>query len=218
MEWQIPVNTLFTQVFGIAQPLIRKFQVNTEEGEPVRPSYKLELIEEEEEEDFIKSSLGTPVQFAMGFKGGSEFNYFLNGEIKKKPMDECWLPFTSLATFSHAKRLTETYMSGHDDSVIEQYGFEPWSIKIQGFLIKGEKSLTGDSGLASIADQVRKLNEWKNLADSISVKGKAFEWNGIHKVAIVNITWPAARDLDMNVIKPFEISLRSVTPIELIEI
>lgn len=218
MEWQIPVDTLFTQVFGIAQPFIRKFNVDMNEGEAKpRPAYSVIMEEEDEQDEFLTSSLGTPVQFSMAFVE-SEFRYFQNGEINKKKLSGSYLPFTSVASFTRAKRMTETYMSGHKGSVIEQYGWEPWNIRVQGFIIKNEFSLLTVEKDTSVGAQVKKLQEYEELSDSIPVKGKCFEWLNINKVAIISISYPEARDLDLSVIKPFEINMRSVEPIELIEL
>lgn len=213
MQISIPIPTLFNQVYGISQTLIRSYKITEEEKKNYDPKYMIQ-VGEETNPDLITSQLGTPVQFPMGFVGDYEYNIRRGGRIEKKFMKGTWLPFTSVASFSRAKRFTETYMSGQQGSVIEEYGFEPWDIRVQGFIIKNDKALVG--GNSTVEDQVRELQQWEELSDAIQVKGRHFEVLNIHKVAIISISYPDARDLNAEVVKPFEMRLRSVEPIELI--
>jgi hypothetical protein len=200
MQIQIPIPSLFTQVFGISGILMSKFKPPDEENQ---------------DPEMLTSNLGTPVQFPMGLVG-SNYNVRQNGRIVKKFIKGVWLPFTSVASFSRAKRTTETYMSGQNGSIIEEYGFEPWEIRVQGFIIKNDKALIyGDS---TVEDQIRELLQWEGLSDAVGVKGRAFEVRNIHKVAILGITFPDARGSNIEVIQPYEMKLRSVEPIELTDL
>jgi hypothetical protein len=210
MRFQIPISTLFTQVFGIAAPLIRKYKVTQDESNSALAKYNVHFEPAERDHDSVDTILGTIHQFPMEFVAGN-YNVMNNGIIENISVDGMRLPYTSVASFSRAKRFTETYMSGYKGSVIEQYGWEPWHIRIQGFIIK-----ENDYKLQSIADQVKEMQKYEELCDAIKVKGKVFEWLKIHQVAIVSINYPDARDLDMSVVKPYEMILKSVEPIELI--
>ena len=215
-QYQIPINSLFTQVFGIAGPLIRSYKIPPEEKKTKNLNYQVGQIDSPEvTQDTIKSSLGTPVNFWMAFVGG-EYNKRISGEITQVSRTGMYLPFTSVATFSRAHRWTETFMSGQEGSVIEEYGFEPWDIRIQGFILRNDKNLV--SGKSTIEDQVKELELYEGLSDAIGVKGRVFEWLGINKVAFGKIEYPAARDLNMEVVKPYEIFARSIVPLELIDI
>lgn len=209
MEFQIPIDTLFTQVFGLAGPSLRKYTPPAEDQSTAGLKYSINITKETDEEE-VKSNLGTPVSFPMWFKDG-QYNVVNAGEIERLPFTELLLPYTSVATFSRAKRETETYMSGHKGSVIEQYGFEPWDIKIQGFIIKGN-----DKKKQSVADQMKELQEREEISDSIEVRGKVFEWLKINHIYMKKIDYRPARNLNLDVIMPYEMSLRSVEPIELI--
>lgn len=215
MQFQIPLDTLFTQVFGIGAALTRHYKVPSDEQNQANLKFTVNMGTEITE-DLITSQLGTPVQFPMGFVGNESYNYRKNGKMDKKFLRGLWLPFTSVASFTRAKRITETFMSAQEGSVIEEYGFEPWDIRIQGFIIKNDKSLV--VGNSTIEDQVKELQQWEGLSDSVSVKGKIFEWLDIHKIAILKIAYPEARELNMEVVKPFEITARSVKPIELLAV
>lgn len=210
MRFQIPISTLFTQVFGIAGPLVRKYNVSQDESNNSHAKYNVHLTPVEREPDDVETILGTIHQFPMAFEGGG-YNTMNNGIIERIVVPGMWLPYTSVASFTRAKRVTETYMSGYKGSVTEQYGFEPWDIRIQGFIIKDN-----DSKLQSVGDQVKELQLYDELCDAIKVKGKVFEWLKIHHIKIRSITYPSARDLDMSVVKPYEISASSDEPIELI--
>jgi len=211
MRFQIPISTLFTQVFGIAAPSVRKYAITEDTSKPVDNRYSIHVENEEEESQSAWTSLGTPVQFPMGIVAGT-YNRMNKGVIEKVGLPGCWFPFTSVATISRSKRITETYMGGHQGSVIEQYGFESWNIRIQGFIIKNEVS----GNVISVEDKVKELHEYESLSDAVELKGKLFEWLKIYRAAIVSINFPEARNLNMAVIKPYEITLKSVEPIELV--
>lgn len=215
-EFQIPLNTLFSQVFGIASPLIRRYKVPPDEKTDNSFFYEIgETNTEEATEDNVLSSLGTPVNFWMQFEGG-DYNKRVQGDIRKVTMEAMYLPFASVASFTRAKRWTETFMSGQEGSIIEEYGFEPWDIKIQGFIIRNDKDRV--TGKSSVEQQLKELQTWEGLSDAIKVSGKVFEWLGIHKIAFHEIDYPAAKNLNLEQVKPYEIKARSVQPIELINI
>jgi hypothetical protein len=214
MQYTIPIDTLFTQVLGVSGTLIRKYKVTKDESKPYLGAYNIEVTPQDET-DFTTNSLGLPVQFPMAFQGSKGYKYLDSGVVKQKFLGGCYLPFASVASFTRSKIITETDMSGQDDSVIEMYGWTPWQITIKGFIIAGERSLL-DKGTLSIEEQVKQLQQYEELADAIGVTGKVFEWLGIHKIAIKTISYPDAKGLDMNVIKPYEIQARSVKPIELL--
>lgn len=204
------VSSLFTSIFGVASPLIRRYRMAEEDLGTADARYKLFLTPVAKDDEQFDSNLGTPVQFPMAFQAGT-YNTMNKGVIEQVQVDGMKLPYASVASFSRAKRFTETYMSGHKGSVIEQYGFEPWQIRIQGLIIRDN-----DYKVQSVADQVQELLKYADLCDAIQVKGKVFEWYKISHVAIIDISFPASRDLDMNVVKPYEMTLKSVEPIELI--
>lgn len=215
-EFAIPLNTLFTQVFGLAAPLIRKYKVPPEEKRTDTFYYEIGDTDAEPiTEDNVSSSIGTPVNFWMAFAGGT-YKKRIKGQIQDVELGGCYLPFASVATFRRAKRYTETYMSGQEGSVIEEYGFEPWDIRIQGFILKNDKALI--SGKSTVEEQLKELQTYENLSSSIRVTGKLFEWLNIHEIAFTEIDYPAAKNLNMEAIKPFEIKARSVQPIELLNI
>ena len=208
-EYQIPLSTLFTQVFGIAAPLLRRYKIPKETSEGANLHYDFgEASTEEVNEETVKSGLGTPVNFWMKFSSGSYFKR-INGEVKKVQRNDLMLPFSSIATFSRAKRNTVTYMSGSNNAVIEEYGFEAWSIKIQGFIINNE-------GGKTIEEQVKILQLFENLSDSINIEGQLFEWLNIHKIAFNEIKWLPRRELNLESVLPFEIDAMSDEPLELI--
>lgn len=215
MQFQIPIDTLFTQVFGIVTANIRRYpNVNMAEDLGYNKTFENIEVNSQTSNNEVYNSFGEPVLSPMGFLESQEYLVRRNGELKKETRIGMWLPFTSVATFSRAKRYTETYMSGQQGSVIEEYGFEPWNIRVQGFIIKNDKALAG--GKTSVAEQIKELESYEELSDAIGVKGDLFEWLGIHNVSITNIVYPEARNLDMAQIKPFEMTLRSVEPTELI--
>jgi hypothetical protein len=210
-EFQIPLNTAFTEVFGLTGHLIRKYKISDEEKKNTPLLFEVGEIEADEiTEDQLNSPQGMPVNFWMKFAKGT-YNKRMSGDIKQVDLEDMYLPFASVATFTRAKRYTETYMSGGEGSVIEEYGFEPWDIRIQGFVLRGE-------GKGSIENQVKEMQKWENLSDAIEVEGRLFQWLGIHKIAFTVIDWKPERRLNLERTLPFEIKARSVKPIELVNI
>lgn len=200
MEFQIPVDTIFTNVFGIAYSYF--------------PSFKVGEMPAEEDSD-VYSQLGLPVQEWMAFVGRDNYRKRVNGELQEVSLKGIYLPFTSVASFYRAKRETETWMGG-EDFVTEEFGHEPWNITIQGLILKDDQKLV--TGESSVEDQVKALMAYADLADSIGVRGKMFELLKINEVKISNISFPKAREYNALVVKPFEMTLRSVKPIELIDV
>lgn len=215
MNYSVPIPSLFTQVFGISGLLIKAYKINQEEAANYNPAYTVKLADESDP-DQLTSNMGTPVQFPMGFIGDYEYNIRRNGRIEKKLMKGTWLPFTSVASFSRNKRITETFMSGQNGSVIEEYGFEPWEIRIQGLILKNDKALT--NGDSTVEQQIRELLDWEGLSDAIKVKGRGFEVRNIHRVALLGISFPEAKNYNIEVVQPYEMRLRSVEPIELVDL
>ncbi|MBL7902950.1 MAG: hypothetical protein JNK73_13215 [Bacteroidia bacterium] len=208
-EYQIPVNTLFTQVFGLAGQFIRRYQIPENEQGQNLPQYELGESEEEVTEDTITSSLGTPVHFWMAFGEGEYFKR-VKGDLEKVQRERLILPYSSIATFTRAKRKTVTYMSGCEGPIVEEYGFEAWNIRIQGFVLNKE----GDK---TIEQQVKAMQLFENLSDSVKVEGKLYEWLGITNIAFDQISWLPKRESNNLSAMPFEINAMSLQAIELIE-
>jgi Domain of unknown function (DUF6046) len=188
---------------------LRKYTPPTEEGEAAEIKYAIPAVAPIDEGTF-KSNLNTPVQFPMWFQAGV-YNIMTGGEIAGVSFSEMYLPWTSVVSFSRSKRITKTYMSSQKSVVVEQYGFEPWDIKIKGFIIKGN-----NKERTSVAEQVKDMQRFEEISDSIKVGGSVFEWLKISEVSIEKISYPDARDLNMEIIKPFEISMISIEPDELV--
>ena len=209
-QYQVPLNSLFTSVFGILSPMIRRYHVPPEEKNNNTFYFEIgETNQPEVSEDTIQSYLGTPINFWMKFNKGTYKKRF-NGELKDVQREDMYLPHASVATFSRAKRYTETYMSGQEGSVIEEYGFEPWDIRIQGFILNNAQE--GD-----VEAQVKLLSKWEGLSDAIEVSGRVFEWLQIKKLSIRKIDFMPSKTLNLESVMPFEISARSVTAVELIQ-
>lgn len=209
MEFQVPVSTILTQVFGLAGPYLRRFHLTPEQVA------EMEANRDANESADVYSMLGTPVSFWMSFVGRDNYRKRSNGKFIEVSVPGIYLPFTSVASFSRAKRLTTTFMGGQGE-VIEEFGFEPWHIRIQGLILKNDKRLV--FGKSTVEEQMKEILKYEGLSDSVGVKGKGFEWRGIHEVGIMSINFPEAKGYDPEVVMPYEMILRSVTPIELIEV
>lgn len=208
MEFQLPLDTIFTQAFGLASPNIRRFNLTTEQ------TAEMQGLEDDEDLE-VTSMLGTPVQFWMKFLKGKYKKQNL-GKIVEDDLPGMFLPFTSVASFSREKRVTESYMPFFQGEVIEDYGFESWNIDVKGLILKGDKIL--ESGKNTVDDQLKELKKYEVLSDSIFVSGKMFELLKIHEVRIKSINFPELKNWNPKVVMPYEMNLKSVHPIQLISL
>jgi hypothetical protein len=208
MEFQIPIGTIMTQAFGLVAPRFRRFSLSEDQA------VEMKQLEDDEDSE-ITSMLGTPVQFWMAFNGRDNFKKRSMGEIKEVSLSGMDLPYTSVATFTRSKRDTETYMSGQEGDIVEEYGFESWNIHVQGLILKNDKALS--KGKSTVDDQVKELLTYEAVSDSIGVKGKMFELLNIHEVRIKTLTFPPLKNWNPKVVMPYEMHLKSVQPIQLIE-
>lgn len=211
IQYQVPLNSLFTSVFGLADlHILRHFKVTDgkDHGHPAGP-YSVGNVPAQESSDYC-SPLGTPVQFWMQFNSRAYRKRQIDGTVKFVNLPDTILPFSSVAGFSRSKRYTETPMVGQKGSVIEEYGFEPWEIRIQGFVIDNEVEGT-------VKEQMARLARYENLNDGISVAGEMFERLDIDSIAFSTIDYQLSRTLNGIKVIPFEIKARSVETMELIQ-
>lgn len=169
----------------------------------------VQLVDQEELEQEL-SYLNTPIIFPMTFKGDT-YKVLKNGEVAKQKVDDFRLPSTAVASFSRKKIKAKTRAVGGKGSVKELYGFDDWQITINGFCLNDPKH---PQGAVSFQDQVDRLLEFENLADSVEVLGSLFRGKGIYRMDIDQIDFPAVVGKPRYV--PFTIIGESDEPLELI--
>ncbi|MCT4580843.1 MAG: DUF6046 domain-containing protein [Flavobacteriales bacterium] len=203
-ELRYDISQAFNAAFGAAGKLAVYDTGTTEQ--PVEnilfPNAEVITIDESN----VKSYLGTPIIFPITFLGGT-YNYYSDGQIKQKELQDLQLPATTMVDFRRSKIKRKTRVNGGNGSIKETYGLDDWKIRIRGLILP---EASGDFP----EETLLRLQEFENLADSIRVSGKLFRLLSIYKIDIDEITLPQVKGYPNN--RPFMLSCESTEPVELI--
>lgn len=204
-EIRYDISQLHSKAFGIAYANSIKYLPGAEVL--TRPDIKFdgELLEIDDEEQ-VFSYLGTPVMFTITFEAGT-YQYYEDGEILTKEMDDYVLPFSAVADFQRSKRKRSTPINGGKGSVKEVSGHNDWQIRIRGMILPEQNNRYDGEAL-------QRLLEWEELADAPKVSGKMFEYLGIYNMDIESISLPKLNDAPF--VQAFEIRGESDEPTQLI--
>ena len=173
--------------------------------EPARTAEYGSIRTVEREEAMRLSKLGTPIVFPMKFTAGSYKFYDYQSKIVEKQLADFWLPPATMVDFSRVKNISRTDVIGGNGTVKEIYGFDDWQIRIRTVCHNDE---------LSAREYEKRLIEWSEVIQSISVEGDLFGWKNIHNFVIESID---IRSLEgtPNII-PIELNCISDEPFELI--
>lgn len=205
-EIRYDISQLTNLAFGLTGSLIRYPDANHQAQAPASIDWK-GVPEVEITKSEVMSYLGTPVFMPVRFLEGKykKLNY---GRVQTVSSEEWQLPYTTLVDFNRKKIIAKTQVNGYYGEVKEMYGFGDWDIKIRGFLINNNPFKFPE-------EELRRLLEFENLTDAISVEGDMFNWLSIYKLVIEDIQLP--RIEGMPNVQPFQLSCVSDVPIELEE-
>ncbi|WP_276728717.1 DUF6046 domain-containing protein [Capnocytophaga granulosa] len=202
MDNRYNISQLFKLAFGTNLPVyltvpIGKEPAHTAEYGSVRTVGR--------EEAMRLSKLGTPIVFPMKFTAGSYKFYDYQSKIVEKQLSDFWLPPATMVDFSRVKNISRTDVIGGNGTVKEIYGFDDWQIRIRTVCHNDE---------LSSREYEKRLIEWSEVIQSISVEGDLFGWKNIHNLVIESID---IRSLEgtPNII-PIELNCISDEPFELI--
>ena len=173
--------------------------------EPVHTAEYGSIRTVEREEAMRLSKLGTPIVFPVKFTAGSYKFYDYQSKIVEKQLADFWLPPATMVDFSRVKNISRTDVIGGNGTVKEIYGFDDWQIRIRTVCHNDE---------LSAREYEKRLIEWSEVIQSISVEGDLFGWKNIHNLVIESID---IRSLEgtPNII-PIELNCISDEPFELI--
>lgn len=202
MDNRYNISQLFKLAFGTNLPVyltvpIGKEPAHTAEYGSVRTVGR--------EEAMRLSKLGTPIVFPMKFTAGSYKFYDYQSKIVEKQLSDFWLPPATMVDFSRVKNISRTDVIGGNGTIKEIYGFDDWQIRIRTVCHNDE---------LSSREYEKRLIEWSEVIQSISVEGDLFGWKNIHNLVIESID---IRSLEgtPNII-PIELNCISDEPFELI--
>lgn len=172
----INAEDLFEQAFGISKA---SFKYKIDYDNPVMGSVNYGNIPTAKRTEFHKMSwMGTPIMFPIRFDTGDYYT-FDKGLVVDKPMQEFWLPPTTLVDFSRAKRITKTRVNGNNGSVKELTTFEDWKIRFRIICL--------DCPNRTAYEQLNELLEWWKLVSAIDVTGTQFLQKDIFSIVLMEI-------------------------------
>lgn len=202
MDDRYNISQLFKLAFGTNLPVYLTVPIGKE---PARTAEYSSIRTVEREEAMRLSKLGTPIVFPVKFTAGSYKFYDYRSKIVEKHLADFWLPPATMVDFSRVKNISRTDVIGGNGTVKEIYGFDDWQIRIRTVCHNDE---------LSSREYEKRLIEWSEVIQSISVEGDLFGWKNIHNLVIESID---IRSLEgaPNII-PIELNCISDEPFELI--
>lgn len=155
------------------------------------------------------SQFGTPVLDSFTFEMG-EYNTYKQGALVKTTMPDFLLPYATIVSFTRSMNMTQTKTLGNNGTVKEIYGLDDWEINIQGIC------LTDDTRPAqrTADEQADELIRWRQVADTINVRGDIFANKNIYALCIKSLSINPEQGRPGVI--PFTIEAVSDEPVELI--
>ena len=202
MDNRYNISQLFKLAFGTNLPVYLTVPIGKE---PAHTTEYGSIRTVEREEAMRLSKLGTPIVFPVKFTAGSYKFYDYQSKIVEKQLADFWLPPATMVDFSRVKNISRTDVIGGNGTVKEIYGFDDWQIRIRTVCHNDE---------LSAREYEKRVIEWSEVIQSISVEGDLFGWKNIHNLVIESID---IRSLEgaPNII-PIELNCISDEPFELI--
>lgn len=202
MDNRYNISQLFKLAFGTNLPVYLTVPIGKE---PAHTAEYGSIRTVGRDEAMRLSKLGTPIVFPVKFTAGSYKFYDYQSKIVEKQLADFWLPPATMVDFSRVKNIRHTDVIGGNGTVKEIYGFDDWQIRIRTVCHNDE---------LSSREYEKRLIEWSEVIQSISVEGDLFGWKNIHNLVIESID---IRSLEgtPNII-PIELNCISDEPFELI--
>jgi len=162
-------------------------------------------VDDSEFDEIILRANGIELKFgAMPFVGG---NYgVLAGLLGKKELavGDIFAP-PPMLSFSRQKNINETPIEEGDGVVVEYYGLQPWSVKIQGLLIDMDEH-------SYPHDREKQLNKLFEYAGRVDVVGDLFANKGIDSIYFTSIDIEGIEGYEDTV--KYTLLARSIKPVE----
>ena len=202
------VSELFDIAFG-TKPIVYRPE-KEKQAEPSAITYQGMTITERLSEAVRVSYLGTPVVFPVTFIGSSYQVYNPSGNISRRSFATFELPPATLVSFRRAKIISKTKALAARGTVKEMYGFTDWSIDIRGLCLREPSHPQAEDPY----EQMRRLIEFEQIADSIEVSGELFADRSIYRLVIEDMDTPQLKGKPG--VLPFRLQCSSDEPLELL--
>lgn len=215
-QFSIDIAAAYQQAFGLKRPIFAPIT-----NSPRRISDDFEVPEQQRQTDSInfqnitplsfddspvKSSLGTVVLSPITFLSSSYKERQSDGRVVVVEFEELILPYTSTVEVTFQKTIVKTALRGGRGEFKELIGTKDAKVKIRGILV-GED-------LKRPEQQIRKLQELKQVPKEIAVVCDYLNWLDITYLVIEGLSFPDMKGKPN--MRPFELICSSDKPIELI--
>ncbi len=110
-----------------------------------------------------------------------------------------------MLSFTRQKNIKETPIDGSDGVVVENYGMQPWNIKMQGIVIDMEEHQYPK-------EQIKQLTQLFEIPDRIDVVGDTFADKGIDTIYFTSISIDGVEGFPDT--QKYTLQARSIKPIE----
>ena len=171
------VAQLLSEVFGVNSPVY--VPIWKEKSVPGKPYPDITMEDDPPEYYDAPVRFGQKTFGAFKLKGGKYYRYNYNGELKKYSYSDFLMPLASLVDFERAKIMETTPMKGGSGSVKEIYGFDDWSITINGIIIPDKEN---EPAFRTVDGQMSALQKFHDIAGAIDVEGQIFSNRGIDSI------------------------------------
>jgi len=155
------------------------------------------------EETQKTSYLGTPVLYPITFQNYEYLTANNNGGAEYREFSSFTLPTSCIADFRSSKNIITTRIAPNR-VVKEIFSIDDYAITIRGFCIPDPMQ---KQGFKTVQQQLKRLEEWNAILDTICIEGDQFTGRNIECIAIENIDFQTLRGQPN--VKPFTITAKS---------
>ncbi len=176
------VSGLLQDVFGISTPVYHP-EIGDTSDQPGAFS-GIQLDPDAPEYDNAPVRFGQKVWGAFWLKGGRYLSYAYDGKLKEEEYSRFLMPLATLVSFSRPKQVKVTQTVGGTGSVKEIYGLGDWAIGINGIILP---DYNNPSGMQTVEEQMEVLQQYNEVAGSLSVDGQIFAKREISSIVIESL-------------------------------
>ncbi len=187
------VSKLLSDVFGVESPvyvpwfLERTYKAlpytDVKEATPpeglASPYINAEVKATDPEYDNAPVRFGKKTFGAFWLKGGTYKTWDHKGNLVDVELNDLLMPLASLVEFTREKTVTKTPTTGGVGTVKEVYGFEDWSISINGIILPDSLNPLSQQ---TVVEQMEAIQLFHELAGSIEVEGQLFAQRNITRI------------------------------------
>ena len=187
------VSKLLSDVFGVESPVyVPWFLERTYKAAPFTEVYEsvapaglasafsgVQLNPEAPVYDNAPVRFGLKTFGAFWFRGGVYKTWDFKGNLVDVELNDLLMPLATLVEFSRSKTVTKTPTIGGIGTVKEVYGFEDWSLSMNGIILPDTLNPLTQQTVAEQMDAIQLFHE---LAGSIEVEGQLFAQRNISRI------------------------------------